>query len=100
MVRHIILWKLKDEYTDAQKAEIMADAKQALEALVGVVPGLTALTLHVEGLASSNADMMLESTLESEDALKGYQVHPAHVAAANTFVRPFTATRLCLDFQC
>lgn len=100
MVRHIILWKLKEDYTDEQKAEIMKNAKQALEALVGTVPGLTALTLHVEGLASSNADMMLESTLESEDALKGYQVHPAHVAAANTYVRPFTATRLCLDFEC
>ena len=55
--------------------------------------------VYVDGrLASSNADVMLDCTLESEDALKAYAVHPAHVAVANTKVRPFTAVRSCLDF--
>ena len=49
-------------------------------------------------LASSNADVMLDSTLESEEALKGYAVHPAHVEVADTLVRPFTATRACMDY--
>ena len=31
--------------------------------------------------------------------LKGYAVHPAHVAVANAKVRPFTQTRLCLDYE-
>jgi len=42
--------------------------------------------------------VMLDSTLESEEALKGYAVHPAHVKVANEKVRPFTQTRLCLDY--
>ena len=42
---------------------------------------------------------MLDSTLESPDALKGYAVHPAHVAVADTYVRPFTEVRLCLDYE-
>jgi hypothetical protein len=50
-------------------------------------------------LATSNADLMLDSTLESAEALKGYAVHPAHVAAADTYVRPFTEVRLCLDYE-
>ena len=67
--------------------------------MVGKVPGLVELKVNINGLASSNADLMLDSTLESEEALKGYAVHPAHVAAADTYVRPFTEVRLCLDFE-
>ena len=55
--------------------------------------------MPTEGLASSNADLMLDSTFESEDALKNYAVHPAHVEVADTLVRPFTAQRSCLDFE-
>ena len=95
MVKHIILWTLKPEYNTP---EIKQGMKQGLEALVGVVPGLLELRIETAPLASSNADVMLYSVLESEDALKGYAVHPAHVEAANTLVRPYTATRACMDF--
>ena len=99
MVKHVILWTLKPEFSDMEKAKIKADAKRELEALVGKVEGLTELKLYINGLESSNADMMLDSTLIDEAALKGYQTHPDHVAAANNFVRPFTQQRLCLDFE-
>lgn len=98
MVRHIILWQLKDALSPDEKQTVLANMKRELEALVGVVPGLCELTVHIEGLATSNADAMLESTLTDAEALAGYAVHPAHMAAANNFVRPFTKARLCLDF--
>lgn len=98
MVKHIILWQLKSELSPEEKAKVKADAKKNLEGLVGKVPGIITLKVNIEGLPSSNADMMLDSTLESEEALKGYAVHPEHVLAANTYVRPFTASRSCLDF--
>ena len=96
MVKHVILWKLKDDIAD--KDAVKAGIKAGLEGLKGVVPGLTEIIVRTEGLASSNADVMLDSTLESEEALKGYAVHPAHVKVANEKVRPFTQTRLCLDY--
>ena len=100
MVKHIILWKLKEEYTEEQKAEIRQGIKAGLEGLAGVIPGLVSITVNADGrLASSNADVMLDSTFTDEAALKGYAVHPAHQEAANTKVRPFTETRLCLDFE-
>ena len=100
MVKHIILWKLKPEYSGEQKAGILAGIKENLEGLAGVVPGLLEIKVNCENvLASSNADVMLDSTLESKEALKGYAVHPAHVAAANGFVRPYTEVRLCLDYE-
>ena len=99
MVKHIILWQLKDTLSAEEKNEVKKNIKSALESLYGVVPGLTAIKVQTEGLATSNADLMLDSSFESFEALKGYAVHPAHVAAADSAVRPFTQTRLCLDFE-
>lgn len=99
MVKHMILWKIDEKFSTEEKQKIMEDAKCELEALKGKVPGLLDIKLQIDKLPSSNADMMLDSTLESEEALKDYQVHPDHVAAANNFVRPFTSERLCLDFE-
>ncbi len=100
MVKHIILWKLRAEMS-AEEKQMRAEAiKQGLEGLKGQVPGLLDIHVQISGvLSSSNADIMLDSTLESAEALKGYAVHPAHVAVANGVVRPYTEVRTCLDFE-
>ena len=98
MVKHVILWKLKDEVTD--KEAVKRGIKEGLEGLKGKIPGLVDIVVRIDGFASSNADAMLDTTFESEAALKGYATHPEHVAVANAKVRPFTQTRLCLDYQC
>lgn len=99
MVKHIILWNLKDEYTADEKAEIKAKIKTEIEALVGQVPGLLEAKVQTEYLETSNVDLMLDTTLESAEALKNYAVHPKHVFVADTFVRPYTAKRSCIDFE-
>ena len=99
MVKHIILWKLKEEYSESEKESIKAGIKSGLEGLLGEIEGLTEIKVYTNGLASSNADLMLDSTFVSEDALKAYAVHPAHVKVADEKVRPFTQTRSCLDFE-
>lgn len=96
MVKHIILWTLKPEQNTP---EIKQNMKRGLEGLVGVVPGLLEMQVEIQPLASANADVMLYSVLESEDALKGYFTHPAHVKVADTLVRPYTATRACMDYE-
>ena len=99
MVKHIILWQLKDELTAAEKAEVKANIKAGLEGLAGQIPGLLEVHVNINGLPSSNADVMLDTTFTDADALKGYSVHPAHVAVADGKVRPYTKTRTCLDFE-
>ena len=99
MVKHMILWQLKDELSAEEKAAVKAGIKEGLEALAGKIPGLLEIKVQTEGLASSNADVMLDSSFEDEAALKGYAVHPEHVAVADGKVRPYTKTRLCLDFE-
>ena len=80
MTKHIILWKLRENLTTEEKQKVKAEAKQALEGLLGKIEGLSAVTVNIE-------------------SLRGYSVHPAHVAAANTYVRPFTAARSCFDYE-
>lgn len=97
MVKHIILWKLKADLADVNA--VKCGIKSDLEGLKGQIPGLLEITVHTEGLPSSNMDVMLDSTFTDAAALKAYASHPAHVAVADGKVRPFTAQRACLDFE-
>ena len=99
MIRHVILWKLKEGYSEEDKQGIKAGIKEGLESLVGKIPGLVSIRVHTQGIPGSTADAMLDSEFESVDALRGYSVHPEHVAVANSRVRPHVAVRSCLDFE-
>lgn len=100
MVKHIILWKLNEELSAEEKQTVKANIKEGLEALVGKVPGLVDAKVIIDGrLDSSNVDILLDSTLENEEALRGYATHPEHVAVADGKVRPYTVLRSCLDFE-
>lgn len=99
MVHHVILWKLKESLSVEEKKQVAENIKLHLEKLVGVVPGLNSLSIVINEMESSSADVMLNSVLDSEDALKGYQKHSAHLEVANTYVRPYTEVRMCMDYE-
>ena len=99
MVKHVILWTLKDEFSESEKEDIKKGIKQGLESLKGKIPGLIEIKVNINGLSRSQAELMLDSTFEDEASLKGYAVHPEHVAVADGKVRPYTATRTCLDYE-
>ncbi len=99
MVKHIILWTLKDEYSEEEKVQIRAGIKEGLEGLKGQIPGMIDISVRTEYLPSSTVDVMLDSTFESAEALKGYSKHPKHVAVADSKVRPYTANRACIDYE-
>lgn len=99
MVKHIILWKLREELSLEEKETVKADIKAGLEGLAGRIPGLLEIRVHTQGLPSSNVDLMLDSSFVDGAALKGYAVHPEHVAVADGKVRPYTAVRSCMDYE-
>lgn len=99
MIKHIILWQLKDELSVDEKAAVKAEAKQRLEALKGQIDGLADIHVYTDALPTSNADMMLDCTLESAEALKGYAVAPAHVAVAGGLIAPNIKQRVCMDLE-
>ena len=86
MVKHVILWKLKEEFSVEEKQQIKAGIKEGLE-------------VNIDGLPSSTVDVMLDSTFETAEALKNYSTHPKHVAVADNKVRPYTAVRSCMDYE-
>ncbi|MBE6541189.1 MAG: Dabb family protein [Ruminococcaceae bacterium] len=97
MIKHIILWKIKESFTEEEKAAARAEAKHRLEALNGQIDGMISLKVITDRLPSSNADMMLDSEFVSEEALAAYQTNPKHLEAAG-YVRSVVEARLCLDF--
>ena len=98
MVKHIILWKLKD-MPETEKAKKVQKIKEGLEGLAGKIPGMTDIHVIIDKLATSTADAMLDSTFESAEALKVYSSHPDHVAVADTFIRPYIEIRSCIDYE-
>ena len=95
MVKHVILWKLKEELTAEEKENV----KEGLEGLAGNIPGLVDIKVNINGLATSTVDVMLDTTFTDADALKAYSTNPLHVAIADGKVRPYTAVRSCLDYE-
>lgn len=99
MVKHIVLWKLKESYSEEEKCKIKKDIKTNLEGLLGFIDGLIDTKVVSDGLSSSTSDIALFSTFKNYQALKEYSVNPNHVAVANTYVRPHISIRSCFDYE-
>ncbi|HKI61739.1 MAG TPA: Dabb family protein [Mariprofundaceae bacterium] len=92
MVRHIVMWKLKNK---ADAAEI----KGRLEALAGRIPGLLHAEVGVDFLASDqSADLVLVADLESREALAAYQAHPEHQSVV-PLVKAAALSRIVVDYE-
>ena len=92
MVKHIVLYTLKDGVDKAQAVEII---KSQLEPLVGRIPGL----LHMEiRQAFSGMDYALYSEFESKQSLADYAKHPLHLAAKEHFWH-FLDSRVAADYE-
>lgn len=98
MVHHIVMWKFKSEVQEEEKAELKAAMAENLTALVGKVPGLISLEFIDRPLGSSTHDIALVSALEKAEDIAAYANHPAHVAVADHYVRPYVTERACLDY--
>ena len=93
MVKHIVLYTLKEGVNKPEAIEII---RSVLEPLVGVIPGLK----HMEIRATYQGDMdyALYSEFESRQALENYAVHPLHLEAKGHF-HHLLATRVSADYE-
>ena len=92
MVKHIVLYTLKDGVDKDEAVKLIASV---LEPLVGKIPGL----LHMEIRQAFNGmDYALYSEFESREALKNYSKHPLHLEAKTHFSH-FLDTRVCADYE-
>ncbi len=92
MVKHIVVYKLKEGVNHEEAVKIIASC---LEPLVGKIPGL----LHMEIRACfQGVDYALYSEFESREALAAYAVHPLHLEAKTHF-HHFIDTRVAADYE-
>ena len=97
MVKHIIIWKLREEIEDKESVKVII--KAGLEGLPGKIPGLLEMHIKTEGFDSSSGDIMMDSSFESVEALKDYQKNPLHLNVAEGAVRPNVSKRLSFDYE-
>lgn len=99
MVKHIVLWNFNEGMTTEEKRAAGEKMKSLLEPIKEKVPGALDIQVVIQKLDSSNRDVALISTFETEEALQTYQTHPDHVAAGG-YVRSVTCNRSCMDYEC
>jgi hypothetical protein len=99
MVKHIVLWKLKDSAGGRSRAENAAVIKERLEALRDVIPGLLRIEVGSDFSGTEeSADIALYSEFDSREALAAYQAHPAHKAVM-PFIREARSERRVVDYE-
>lgn len=93
MVKHIVIYTLKEGVNKPEAVEII---RSVLEPLVGVIPGLS--HLEIRAAYQGGMDYALYSEFESKEALANYVNHPAHLAAKEHFWH-FLDSRVCADYE-
>ena len=97
MIKHIIIWDLKQELSSEEKIEAAAKIKHDLEMLVDKIDGIKELKVITELLSSSNGSIMLDSTFDDENALDEYAVHPEHLKVKE-YISTVVCSRKCADY--
>jgi quinol monooxygenase YgiN len=99
MIKHIVMWKLKESAEGGDRQANAAKMKSMLDACANLVPGI--LKLEV-GLArpglEATYDVVLYSEFADKAALDAYQNHPEHVAL-KPFFGAVRDARQCIDYE-
>lgn len=100
MIRHVVMFKFKDEAEGRTKAENLALTKAMLEKLPAVIPQIRyqQVALNAADADQTNYDLSLICDFDSFDDLHTYIVHPDH-QAVGTFMRPLRTDRACVDYE-
>lgn len=93
MIRHIVMYKLRN---DCDKATAIAEIRNALERLVGIVPGL--VTMKIRPTLGGSYDYVLYSEFDNKSALDGYKTHPEHLAV-KPIVHGYITDRVAADSE-
>lgn len=99
MIRHIVMWKLKDFAEGCSREENAKKIKAMLEALKGKVEHISSLGVGININDSDMAyDAVLISEFENAQKLKEYKNHPEHVKVSE-FVAKVRVSRAVVDYQ-
>jgi hypothetical protein len=98
MVKHIVAWNYADGFTAEENLQHAQNMKRELENLKNLIDGIISIEVFINPIDTSDSDVMLECTFDSEEALKSYTIHPEHVRVGTNYVKPMVKNRKCIDF--
>ncbi len=98
MIRHIVIFRLKDSTDEACKQQVMNDFKRDIEALPAIVGSIVDIHVGLNVNPNESCDICLCSTFNSLADLNAYATHPEHLAIAGR-LKPHVAGRSCVDFE-
>ncbi|UOO38320.1 Dabb family protein [Oscillospiraceae bacterium CM] len=99
MIKHIVMWHLKETANSKSKTENAKAIKEQLEALRGKIPGMVTIEVGLDfSQTVDSADIILYSEFESKAALDAYQKHPAH-EAVKPLVQEASTKRTVVDCE-
>ena len=96
MVKHIVTFKLTG--TDAERADVDARFKAALEALPEQIDVLQSIEVGINENPAEQWDVVLTAVVPTMADVDVYAKHPAHVAAA-ALLAGHKADRACVDYN-
>lgn len=100
MIKHIVMWKLKDEAAGSGKAKNAELIRSKLEDLKRKIPELLEVEVGIcmlENNDPSISDVVLCSSFRSETDLKTYAKHPAHLEVVE-FIKKVVSERRVVDY--
>ena len=99
MVKHIVMWKLKDAVRGNTKTVNAKLMKEKLESLNGKIPGLLKLEVGLDFSETNESfDVVLYSEFKSKDDLNNYQNHPEHKSIM-PFIGEAREERRVVDYE-
>lgn len=98
MLKHIVMWRLKDMAEGKNKEENMETMKKKLLALEGKIPQIKYIEVGLNINPTDAAyDVVLISHFDDEEALKIYAEHPEHVKVGD-FIGKVRKERVVVDY--
>ena len=99
MIKHIVMWKLKDFAEGAKKPDNAQNIKLQLEGLKNKIKEVRSMEVGININDSADSyDIALYSEFASLEDLKKYQHHPEHVKVAD-FIINLRLDRRVVDYQ-
>lgn len=98
MVKHIVLFKLKNEAPADKKLEAMHAFKAAIEALPAKISVIRKVEVGLNINPGETWSIALYSEFDTLDDVKAYAVHPDHVAAGK-LLADVKESRACVDYE-
>ena len=97
MVKHIVLFKLKENPFSGRKSRHYEPFQDCHRALPATIPFIRDIHVGLNENPAEVWDICLDSSFDTLDDVKAYAIHPAHVAAAG-ILKDAKENRACVDY--